>query len=237
MSNKIIFIIVLFAANTIQTITGFAGNLIAMPPSLILVGYESSKVVLNVFTLVACTIITYKNRKNIQWKILIRICTFMLLGMALGIKLIDYFDLKILSYVYGIMILIIALKKLFVKIEIKLPCIFMSTVLFLAGIIHGMFVSGGALLVIYAVWALPDKNKFRATVAPVWMVLGVILMYSHFKSGLYTKDNLILIAASIVSLILSLKVGNMLYDKINQKNFLKITYILLIAAGILVFYS
>lgn len=39
-------------------------------------------------------------------------------------------------------------------------------------IIHGMFVSGGALLVIYATQVLKEKEEFRATVAPVWVVLN-----------------------------------------------------------------
>lgn len=235
MLNKIIFMTVLFLANTIQIITGFAGNMLAMPPSMILVGYESSKVVLNIFTLAACGWITYKNRKNIQWRVLFKMCFFMLLGMAWGINIIKYFNLQILSYIYGIMILCIAVKKLFIKNEINLPKGLMIIILFFAGVIHGMFVSGGALLVIYAVWALPEKDKFRATVAPVWVVLGLILMYSHYKSGLYTSENLILIFISIVPLVLSIKIGNILYDKINQQTFLKITYILLIIAAILVF--
>lgn len=235
MLKEIIFILVLFASNVVQTITGFAGNMLAMPASVLCVGYDTSKAVLNVFTLTVCCFITYKNRKNIQWKILLKMCILMFSGMAVGIKLIDFFDLQVFFYIYGAMIIAIALKKLFVKGEVKLPGIFMLGVLFLAGVIHGMFVSGGALLVIYAVWALPEKDKFRATVAPVWVFLGFILMYSHYKSGLYTNENLILMLVSMVPLFISMKVGNILYDRLNQQNFLKITYILLIISGILVF--
>ena len=74
MIKDILFIFILVAANTVQTITGFAGNLLAMPISVFLVGYESSKTVLNVLTLIVCTWIALKNRKNIQWKILFKIC-------------------------------------------------------------------------------------------------------------------------------------------------------------------
>lgn len=227
--------LVLFIANTVQTITGFAGNLLAMPPSMQLVGYESAKVVLNVFTMIACGFISYKNIKNIQWMILFKMCLFMIIGMVIGIKLIEILNLQILSYIYGGLILAISLKKLFIKKEIKVPEIFMVFVLLAAGIIHGMFVSGDSLLVIYAVWALPKKDEFRATVSPVWVVLGTILCFSRFKTGLYTSANLILILASIIPLVLSIKFGNILYEKINQALFLKITYILLIISGIFVF--
>ncbi len=235
MVGKAVFMLVLFIANTIQTITGFAGNMLAMPPSMQLVGYDTSKMVLNVFTLIACLVISYENRKDIQWKVLFKMCFLMLIGMAFGIKLVECFDLKILSYGYGIMIIAIALKKLFIKKEISISPIFMFIVLLGAGIIHGMFVSGGALLVIYAVWALPDKNKFRATVAPVWVVLGIAMIFSHINSGIYTRDNIILAAISLVPLILSIKLGNRIYNKINQTTFLKITYVLLLVSGLFVF--
>lgn len=234
MVSNILFMAVLFVANTIQTITGFAGNLLAMPPSMKLIGVNEAKTVINIFTMVACLVITIQNRKHIQWKILGKMLVFMTVGMAVGVVMFDMISLDILLTMYGIMIILIALKKLFIKKDISLPQWFMVVVLLLAGIIHGMFLSGGALLVVYAVSVLKDKNQFRATVAPVWVLLDAILIFSHYSKGFYTQENLILITASMVPLVLSVKIGNILYKKINQEMFLKITYILLIISGIVV---
>lgn len=231
---NVLFMLVLFFANAIQTITGFAGNLLAMPPSMKLIGVDEAKTVINIFTMVACLIIAVKNREYIQWKILGRMLIFMLAGMGVGVILFDIISIDILLPVYGIMIILIALKKLFIQKEIKLPGWFMIAVLFLAGIIHGMFLSGGALLVVYAVTVLKDKNQFRATVAPVWVILDAVLIFSHYSKGFYTKENLILIVVSMIPLLLSVKVGNYLYSRINQKMFMKITYVLLIISGIVV---
>lgn len=46
--KDIIFLIVLFIANVIQAITGFAGTVLAMPASMFLLGVDNAKVVLNV---------------------------------------------------------------------------------------------------------------------------------------------------------------------------------------------
>ena len=48
-----------------------------------------------------------------------------------------------------------------------------------------MFVSGGALLVIYATQVLKEKEEFRATVAPVWVVLNFFLMVTQYSTDLY----------------------------------------------------
>ena len=46
--KELLFYIVILLANIIQGITGFAGTILAMPFSLILVGYDVAKPVLNV---------------------------------------------------------------------------------------------------------------------------------------------------------------------------------------------
>ena len=39
--NTVLFYIIIFLTNVIQGITGFAGTILAMPPSLILVGFTA----------------------------------------------------------------------------------------------------------------------------------------------------------------------------------------------------
>ena len=63
--------------NIIQAITGFAGTLLAMPASIMLVGADDAKIMLNLVTLATCVILAVRNRQYIQWKILIRILVFM----------------------------------------------------------------------------------------------------------------------------------------------------------------
>lgn len=234
MIENIIFLLVLFLANTIQTITGFAGNLLAMPPSIILVGVESAKTVLNIFTLLACIWIAWKNREYINKRLLCHMVIFMVLGVGAGVWLFEQVAFDVLLPLYGMLLILIASKKLFIPREIPLPRWCMIGVLFLAGMIHGMFLSGGALLVVYAASVIEDKNEFRATVASMWIVLDAILILNHASLGYYTVTNLSLIAASVLPLIASIKLGNVLYERISQPQFLKITYGLVMLSGIFV---
>lgn len=234
----VIFMIILLLSNTIQTITGFAGNMIAMPFSIHVVDISTAKCVLNVFSMIACAWIAIKCRKDIQWKILGKMTGIMMLGMIFASLVLERLNLDYLLIPYGIMIIIIALKKLFVKQksnQSKLPQWLSIVIIFCAGIIHELFVSGGALLVVYAVTALPDKNEFRATVSCIWVVMDGILIFDHLYAGLYISINLMLITFSVIPLVISVIVGNWLYKKINQQMFLKITYVLLLIAGIVVF--
>ena len=126
---------------------------------------------------------------------------------------------------------IIALKNLILKKEVTVPPSILLIVLLLSGIIHGMFVSGGALLVVYAVQVFKDKDEFRATIAPVWVVLNTYMAFSQYKSGLFTSSNINLILLSTIPLFIATWVGGKLAEKLDKNIFLNLTYILLILSG------
>lgn len=230
--KMILFFIVLFVANVIQAITGFAGTLLAMPVSMILIGVNEAKVILNIMAFLSCLWIAIKSRKDIQYKTLGTILIFMGIGMAVGVWLFQIVSLDFLLPCYGVLIMIIALKNLLIQKQRNLPKWTLLVSLLAAGVIHGMFVSGGALLVIYAAAVLKDKNQFRATVAPVWLVLNIFLMASDYLHGYMTPEVMKITGISIVPLFLAVFLGNRLHEKINQQTFLKMTYILLIISGV-----
>ena len=53
--KELLFLLVLFVSNVIQAITGFAGTVLAMPPSVYLLGLDHAKVVLNCYGLAVRT--------------------------------------------------------------------------------------------------------------------------------------------------------------------------------------
>lgn len=230
--RNILFLIILFTANVIQAITGFAGTLLAMPLSMMLIGVHEAKVILNIMAVLSCLILASKSRKHIQPKILLNIIAWMAVGMVFGIWIFEHLSLNILLPFYAIMIILIALKRLLIKNEIKMSKWMLNGVLLAAGIIHGMFVAGGALLVVYASTVLKNKENFRATVAAVWVVLNTGLMISDFVQGYMTPGVIKMAGISILPLLLAIYVGNKIHERIDQKVFMKITYALLLASGI-----
>lgn len=230
--KEFVFLIVLFFANVIQAITGFAGTVLAMPPSIFLLGMNDAKVVLNIMALISGFLIAVSGLKKIQWKELLKMIVFMLAGMAGGVAICTFVESNsLLLRIYGIIIVLIALKNIFIKKELDLPKWALIIVLLLAGIVHGMFVSGGALLVIYAVQVIKDKEEFRATVAPVWVVLNSILMVTQITQGQFNSGNIRLIIVSIIPLLAATWLGTKIARKVSQKAFLYITYVLLLISG------
>ena len=227
-----LFMAAVFISNIVQALTGFAGVMLSIPPTILLYGPDMATAVINVICWLVCTYLMVKNREYINKKELGHIILFMLIGMAAGIYLYNIVDARILVPVYGLLIVGVALKNLLLKPSVaSLPVWVAIPVLLGAGIIHGMFASGGALLVVYLASAFRDKNSFRANVASVWTVLNLVLMFTDYEKGLYNTEFFELLGIGVIPLVIAVYLGNKIHSMINQQMFNRLTYGLLLAAG------
>lgn len=231
MLREILFVIIQVAANVIQAITGFAGGPLAMPPSIALVGVNDAKAAITLIFWFATMIVTLQNLKFIKWKKLGIMLGFMIIGVFVGLGLFEILPVKALMILYGIVVVLIGVAKLKLPSDRKLPVPWNYVALFLAGIMQGMFTSGGPFLVLYAADALEDKKEFRATVSTVWAVLNIYLVFNMHRSGMYNSYVYGLTAASIIPVFIGIYIGNRINKKIDGKAFLKLVYILLILSG------
>lgn len=226
-----LFLVVLFVANTVQAITGFAGTVLAMPFSILLIGANEAKVVLGIMALVSCLWLAVAGRRFIKWRELARILVFMAVGMVAGYALYAVCPVRPLQQCYGVVIMLIAIINLVHPVQGRLPQALMVLILLAAGVMHGMFVSGGALLVVYAAAMIPGKDEFRATVASVWVVLNSVLLVTQIASGQVTSHALMLTGLGLPALALAIALGSWLARRISQQGFLRLSYALLLVSG------
>lgn len=227
MMELMCFLAVLFVANTIQIITGFAGNLIAMPLSILLIGYDEARVSINIFTLIACGILSFCNKETIRWYVLARVLIYVMFGMLAAMILQPYLPQQHLRKCYGVFLFIIVCYKLVWKRELPKKKGIINLVAVMAGVLHGLFLSGGALLALILLQQLKDKKEFRVTISTVWVILDALLMVEHAFQGLYTPQNITYILFSLPCCILSVFLGNKIFHHVNPQCFETLTYGLL----------
>lgn len=248
MINNILFLLVILLSNVIQGITGFAGTILAMPPSLMLVGYPVAKPVLNVLGLLSGIYVFAGNYKRVCWKELKKIVAVMAVGIIGGILIKGLFEGKdqILYKLLGVFIIFLSvqgwlsLQKGGEKQEsgtaVLAPANGDSPVLYLilalAGIAHGIFVSGGPLLISYLTKKIQDKVSFRATISTVWVFLNSMILVDDIRAGLWNAQLCKIQLISIPFLLLGMFVGGKLYARMSQRLFMMITYVLLFISGI-----
>lgn len=267
-----VFFLVILLSNIIQGITGFAGTILAMPPSLMLVGYDTAKPVLNVLGLLSGIYVFAGHRKHVCWGELKKIVAVMAAGIVGGIFLKGFFAgrERVLYALLGLFVVCLSLQGLHklwrdwlgtqedaaagaeAAAEAKAAAgaktadakaaaegkaagpdkAGLYLLLGLAGIVHGIFVSGGPLLIGYLTKRIQDKVSFRATISTVWVVLNTIILLDDIRSGLWNPELVKIQAASIPFLLAGMAVGSRLYAKMSQRLFMLITYVLLFVSGI-----
>lgn len=237
MTEKLLFLIVVLLSNIIQCITGFAGTVLAMPFSVMLVGYGCAKPILNVLGIAASVFIVIKDYKFINKKELVKMTIAMLIGICGGLQLKNIIgnNENLLYKILGIIVISFAVFNAYrfytKKDENHFPAVISAALLIISGVVHGLFVCGGPLLVTYLSGKLKDKSEFRATLSAVWIILNTIMMLSDIKDGCFTGSTLILLAASLAVLALALYIGNLIYKKMSKSVFLQLTYILMLISG------
>ena len=267
-----VFFLVILLSNIIQGITGFAGTILAMPPSLMLVGYDTAKPVLNVLGLLSGIYVFAGHRKHVCWGELKKIVAVMAAGIVGGIFLKGFFAgrERALYALLGLFVVCLSLQGLHklwrdwlgtqedaaagaeAAAEAKAAAgaktaeakaaaegkaagpdkAGLYLLLGLAGIVHGIFVSGGPLLIGYLTKRIQDKVSFRATISTVWVVLNTIILLDDIRSGLWNPELVKIQVASIPFLLVGMAVGSRLYAKMSQRLFMLITYVLLFVSGI-----
>ena len=247
MTNYIVFFLVILLTNIIQGITGFAGTILAMPPSLMLVGYSVAKPVLNVLGLLSGIYVFVDHREHVSWKEVKKIVAVMAVSILLGILIKGLFEGKeqLLYKLLGIFVILLSIqgglslrrKGADENAESRSAAQaadspFSYVILVLAGIVHGIFVSGGPLLISYLTKKIKNKVSFRATISTVWIFLNTLIMLDDIRAGFWTGGLLMTQLISLPFLFAGMYIGSRLYVRMSQRFFMILTYILLFISGI-----
>lgn len=242
MTKKIFFLIIVFLTNIIQGITGFAGTMLAMPPSVMLVGFDTAKPILNALGLLSGIYIVAANRKSVNKKEFLKIVAVMSVGMIAGFALRRVLSgrERVLYILLGAVVIFTALSGIYKSFLRKgggrsHGKAMSALLLTAAGVTHGMFVCGGPLLVSYMTGKVSDKQEFRATLSACWIVLNGIILADDIRTGLWSRELILLFCISAVILFAAMFIGSLLCKKMSRGLFMKITYVLLIVSGALLF--
>lgn len=229
--------LVVFASNVIQGITGFAGTLIALPFAILLVDLETAKQVLNFLGLVASIAILIKDHRSISWSGVRKILTWMITGLIIGIASYEVAPRAVLMVCLPLFVIAIAVRGLIKvigheQLRTRGPAPARDAAcLVAAGIVHGLFVSGGPLLVAYATDRLPEKQRFRATLSACWIALNSIILVQAALCAKLTAPMMGYMAFSLLPMAAGVAVGGSLLKRMDQRTFMLISYLLLLASG------
>lgn len=233
--------IVIFLSHTLEAITGFGCAALAMPFVTSLIGMELGVKSVTVIAWLLAVYITISKRRDINFKQFLIIFSCMIAGMPVGMYIFRNLDPSMLKKILAVFIIVVSVWQILAvslkKEEVAKPLsaaewVVFIALLFLGGIVHGVFSSGGPLVVLYAKRQLQDKNQFRATLCLLWTVLNAILIATYFIEGSFTAETALRVAEYIPFLIAGIFTGEFLHYRTNEKVFSLLVFITLLITGV-----
>ncbi len=235
MVEFLFFLVILFGV-FLQASVGF-GTVVTMPLGILLMGLDVTKPVVNFVALLTGCVVLVTEYRYIQWRELLKMAAVMLVGILAAQWIAGRVQMNFLLILYGAVVVGIGVKKLFFPAKKPASRLVQDGALAIAGIMQGLFVSGGSFLAVYAVDRLPDKRAFRATTNALWAILNTVMLAIYFIGGQANKRTLIMGAIAIVPMILGTWLGGIFAKRVKQETFLKMVYIILIASGVVLLIS
>ncbi len=233
--TELLFTIVIFISMFIQAVTGFGGPLLAMPLAIVISGVTLSKPVVTICAWIAGALVAVPMWKEINWKEMWKMTGIMLIGVIAGMWVFETVNMSFLLILYAVVVFGIGVKKMFFPSNGNLPKSIQYTCLGAAGIMQGLFISGGSFLVVYALERLKEKSEFRATLSAVWTLLNTYIIATYVFNGILTPPVLKLTGIVIIPELIAIFLAGKFTKKLNQTMFLKVTYAILIVSGIVLF--
>lgn len=231
----------IFIAYSIEAITGFGSIVIALSLGALLLPIETMLPVLVPLNICMTGYLATKHRQHIHWPTLLKlILPLMISGTLTGYLLRPWLGDNTLQLLFGALVIWFAGRELWRSVKgLKLGrhgIWWTRSWMFLAGITHGLFASGGPLLVYSLTGIQLPKAQFRATLITVWLSLNSMLTIVFALDG-SLAPSLNRVAMLLPVLVGGVVVGEFLHHKVNEQRFKQLVYAMLLLTGTLLIVS
>jgi len=229
--------LVVFVTHALEAITGFGCTVLALPFVTGLFGVKQGVEILTILAWILSLYIVITKVKDIVWHEIAKILIFVLAGLLIGMYLFRHVDSaplkRILSYFIILAASVQLIQFVFPKVgQMRMPKAVGYILLFLGGIIHGMFSSGGPLIVLYASQSLPEKGNFRATLCLLWVTLNSIIIGSYFLPSSITRPVTTKTLVMLPFLAAGIVFGEWAHQRVKKETFKVLIFSTLLLAGI-----
>lgn len=171
--------------------------------------------------------------RAVSWRLLaVEVAPAVGIGAAVGLALFHLPAKTVLALVFAVFVVGLAVLQLARPAEKSLAPAVRYSLLGLGGIAHGLFGTGGPMIVYVVRRRLADKRAFRATLAVLWLVLNTALLANFASAGLYDRSVGKAIGVIALAIVPGLYFGERIHHKLDTERFARVVWIVLLLAGI-----
>ncbi|MEX2617289.1 MAG: sulfite exporter TauE/SafE family protein [Alphaproteobacteria bacterium] len=224
---------VVFIAYMVRGMAGFGSGLIAVPLLAMVFPVHFVVPVVVLFDYIGSASQGIRNHDKIVWREELVLIPFTLVGVALGLTVLQSLASSTLKQALAVFVIIYAVYQI-----LPLPVLRGSRVLavpcgLLGGMIGTLFGTGGPFYIIYFNLRGLDKDASRATFSANFLIDGAIRLAAFASFGLLTGDMALAILAGLPLIAAGLWVGGRAHAIMSTQAYVHLVSILLFVSGII----
>jgi len=229
----ILSVSVIFIAYMVKGMSGFGSGLIAIPLLAFIFPLTLIVPVLGLLSYSGTIMQSYQLRKQVQWKDLLPLLPFSIIGIMIAVWLLVNVNPDKLVLSLGVFVLLYSVYSILPVPEFSGGRKWAVIAGSCGGMVGALFGTGGPFYVVYLKMRKLNKSQFRATIAMVFLVDGGVRIVGYAMNGLYTEQVIWMLIVLFPVLFLGMYVGHHIHIKIEQKRFNQIISVLLMMSSIM----
>ncbi len=211
---------------------GFGGTVIAASIGAQLIPIEVLLPAFVPLNLALSTWLLTRGFRAIAWRMLVvEVALPVGIGAAGGLALFHLPAKTMLALAFGGFVAGLAILQLVRPADRPLARPWQIGLLVLGGVAHGLFGTGGPMIVYVVRRKLPDKRAFRSTLAVLWLVLNTALLVNFLSLDLYQPHTLDIGIALALVIVPGLYLGERVHHALAPARFERVVWMLLLVAG------
>ncbi len=226
---------ILIVAQMVYVMFGFGSGLIAVGTlALVFPDIRDVVVLLLLVNLPAECWVAWKSRAEIRWRPIATLGAGIAIGIPLGAWTLSHTKPDFILTGLGVFLVLVGLVFLRLPSAGKVtPWTWMAPPTGLAaGLLTGLFGTGGPPLIIWYHLTAPNKAAFRGNLMAIFLLMTFVRVPSYAAAGLITPSRLFSMITVMPAVILGGWVGNRLHLEVSELWFKRMVSLLLVVLGL-----
>lgn len=231
MEETILFVLIILIASVLQTSTGFGFSILATPFLLLLFEPMVAIQINLMLSLVISAALIMKIRQDIDYGILKRFLAGSVIGLPIGIIVFLLSDMKMLKLGISMIILVLTIM-LMLRFRIRQT---RSRDLIVGGMSGAMTSSigmPGPPLLLYFSGTNTRKETLRGTTLAFYLFIYLMSLVIQVVVAGTDKTVWVFSGLALPVVLIGLFLGQLVFNRINQRLFRIVTYVILLVTGI-----
>lgn len=215
----------------VESIIGFGGGLIAYSILGFFLDLKEMIIAGLYIGTISSAYIAYTDFKSCDKKLFLPLLPLCLLGTVIGVFIFSKFPSDILSMIFGVLLILLAIKTIFFD-KFSFPKIFKTKLLLIGGISQGAFGIGGPFLVNALKSDFKNKSSLRTTMAMFFVTFNLVRFFQLSLQHEIKPEFFMEIWWTVIPVFVAIKLGYRAHLKISEEFFKKLIGLMTIFAGL-----